>query len=447
MKALVFAAGLGERMRPLTDATPKPLLLAGGKPLVAWHLERLAACGVREVVLNTSWLAGRFPEVLGDGSDWGLRIHYSFEGDTPLETGGGMLHALPLLGDAPFIAVNGDVWCDFDFGRLPRDPVGDAHLVLVDNPDHHPGGDFLLDADGRVRAGDGPRLTFAGIGVYRPGLLAGWREVAGDAPGAAAEPPRFKLAPLLRAAMARGAVSGERHRGRWTDVGTPQRLETLSRQLQPALAARVELRDGLPATLATVAGLDVHCGGDDATCRATAVLLDAASLAVVARASAHLPAGPAPAPGLPALLAALAALPRAPDLAMVHGHGSAQPDASGLASQFGVASGLPTIGVAGGIPAGSGPEPHLTRGAYTALRDARRRQTGWLLRSDPDAPPLVVSPGHRVALASAADLVMRFTRDGRVPEPLRLAAERGPAIPGDESGTGGFQPLKCDAHH
>ena len=232
MRALIFAAGLGERMRPLTDHTPKPLLAAGGKPLAAWHLERLAAAGVGEVVVNTSWLAHRFPEVLGDGERFGLRIRYAFEGAVPLETGGGMLHALPLLGDAPFIAVSGDVWCDYDFARLPREPDGDAHLVLVDNPAHHPGGDFLLDAAGRVHAGDGPRLTFAGIGVYRPSLLDGWRTAIGPAPGAADEPPRFRLAPLLRSAMARGAVTGERHAGRWTDVGTPERLQLLSHTLE-----------------------------------------------------------------------------------------------------------------------------------------------------------------------------------------------------------------------
>lgn len=234
MKALVFAAGLGERMRPLTDTTPKPLLEAGGKPLIAWHLERLAAAGVDEVVVNTSWLAARFPETLGDGSRWGLRIHYSFEGDVPLETGGGMLHALPRLGDAPFLAVNGDVWCDLDFACLPREPDGVAHLVLVDNPDHHPGGDFMFDEAGRVHdtAVATSRLTFAGIGIYRPALFDGWRETIGHAPGAEDEPPRFKLAPLLRAAMARGAVGGQHHRGRWTDVGTPARL----RQLGDALA-------------------------------------------------------------------------------------------------------------------------------------------------------------------------------------------------------------------
>ncbi|GHH48167.1 MULTISPECIES: N-acetylmuramate alpha-1-phosphate uridylyltransferase MurU [Gammaproteobacteria] len=233
MKALIFAAGLGERMRPLTDRTPKPLLAAGGEPLIAWHLHRLAALGVREVVVNTSWLAERFPEMLGDGSRFGLRLHYSFEGPVPLETGGGMLHALPLLGDAPFIAINGDVWSDFDLARLPRAPHGDAHLVLVDNPDHHPAGDFRLLDDGRVcdREAGHPALTFAGIGVYRPGLLDRWRDAIGAAPGADATPPRFKLAPLLRAAMQAGRVTGERHRGQWTDVGTPERLAQLDRQL------------------------------------------------------------------------------------------------------------------------------------------------------------------------------------------------------------------------
>ncbi|MGN6512707.1 MAG: N-acetylmuramate alpha-1-phosphate uridylyltransferase MurU [Lysobacteraceae bacterium] len=257
MKALIFAAGLGERMRPLTDRTPKPLLVAGGKPLIAWHLEKLAACGVREVVVNTSWLAGQFAPALGDGSRWGLRLHFVHEGPTPLETGGGMWNALALLADtpnAPFLAVNGDVWTDYDFGRLPRDPAGDAHLVLVDNPPQHPRGDFAFDctpargtqagADGDevevacdavpLRADGARKLTFAGIGVYRPALFDGWRDVIGDAPGAGAQPPRFKLAPLLRAAMARDAVTGEHHRGRWTDVGTPERLAQLDAALRAA---------------------------------------------------------------------------------------------------------------------------------------------------------------------------------------------------------------------
>lgn len=236
MKALVFAAGLGERMRPLTNHTPKPLLEVGGKPLIAWHLEKLAKIGVRDVVVNTSWLAAKFPQTLGDGSHWGLRLHYSFEGATALETGGGMWHALALLRDgestdAPFLAVNGDIWCDHDFARLPQALAGDAHLVLVDNPPQHAGGDFALDEDGCVHDDGDVRLTFSGLGLYRPSLFDRWREVIGDAPGADENPPRFKLAPLLRASMGKGRVSGEHHRGRWTDVGTPQRLAELDDQL------------------------------------------------------------------------------------------------------------------------------------------------------------------------------------------------------------------------
>lgn len=229
MKALIFAAGLGERMRPLTDHTPKPLLDAGGKPLIAWHLEKLAAIGVRDVVINTSWLAEQFPRVLGHGERWGLRLHFSHEGPTPLETGGGMWHALDALqadGAPAFIAINGDINCDYDLARLPQAPPGDAHLVMVDNPVQHPHGDFAL-ADGRLHDDREPRLTFSGIGVYRPSLLRDWRAVIGDAPGVDATPPRFKLAPLLRAAIVGGRVSGEHHSGCWTDVGTPQRLAEL----------------------------------------------------------------------------------------------------------------------------------------------------------------------------------------------------------------------------
>lgn len=226
MKALVFAAGKGERMRPLTEHTPKPLLAVRGKPLIAWHLEKLAAIGVRDVVVNTSWLADRFAPTLGDGAHWGLRLHYSHEGDEPLETGGGMLHALPLLGDAPFIAVNGDIWCAHDFTSLPREPAGLAHLVLVDNPGHNAKGDFALTGQ-HVQSEGEPRLTFSGIGVYRPALLADWRTVIGHAAGADLPPPRFKLAPLLRAAMRGNAVTGEHFTGTWTDVGTPERLAAL----------------------------------------------------------------------------------------------------------------------------------------------------------------------------------------------------------------------------
>ena len=231
MKALIFAAGLGERMRPLTDTTPKPLLEVGGKRLVEWHLEKLAACGIEDVVINTSWLAEQFPQALGDGSRWGLRIRYSYEGTTPLETGGGMLHALPLLGDEPFLLVNGDTWTDLDFATLPREPEGLAHLVMVDCPPQATQGDFALDADGHVRSDGAQRLTYAGIGVYRPRLLDGWREHSRDA-GADDTPPRFRLAPILRAHMGGGRIHGHRHRVRWTDVGTPERLARLDAELR-----------------------------------------------------------------------------------------------------------------------------------------------------------------------------------------------------------------------
>lgn len=232
MKALIFAAGKGERMQPLTTHTPKPLLRAGGRRLIERHLERLAAFGVRDVVINTSWLADAFPAALGNGADWGLRIHYSHEGAEPLETGGGMRLALPLLGDGPFLALNGDIHCDVDLARLVLREDDLACLVLVDNPPHHPHGDFALAGDRLVPAtAAAARLTFAGIGLYRPALLDGWRASIGGAAGADATPPRFKLAPLLHAAIARGRAGGLHHRGAWTDVGTPQRLAELAAQL------------------------------------------------------------------------------------------------------------------------------------------------------------------------------------------------------------------------
>lgn len=237
MKALIFAAGLGERMRPLSDTTPKPLLRAGGKRLIEWHLERLAAAGVREVVVNIAHLAAQFPEALGDGSRYGVRIEYSHEGATPLETGGGMLHALPLLGSEPFIAVNGDTWTDFDFATLPHEPAGVAHLVLVDNPPHRPQGDFGIAEDDRLLPlADSPgarrALTFAGIGVYRPESLDSWREVIGDAPGASESPPRFSITPLLRATISKNQIGWQQHHGAWFDIGTPQRLQELDRRLR-----------------------------------------------------------------------------------------------------------------------------------------------------------------------------------------------------------------------
>ncbi|MDF1628933.1 MAG: nucleotidyltransferase family protein [Alcanivoracaceae bacterium] len=218
MKAMILAAGLGTRMRPLTDHTPKPLLAAGGNSLIEWHIERLQQAGFRELVINTAWLGDKLETALGDGSRYGVSIEWSREG-TPLETAGGIRRALPLLGDAPFAVINGDIWTDFDFTRL-HEPAGLAHLVLVTNPEHHPNGDFGLDSDGLVRDNGNPRLTFSGIGVYRPALF---HELAdGEA----------KLAPLLRAAMCHDAVSGEHFTGVWWDIGTPQRLEQLDAYLR-----------------------------------------------------------------------------------------------------------------------------------------------------------------------------------------------------------------------
>ena len=219
---MILAAGRGERMRPLTDRTPKPLLPVAGKPLIVWHLERLARAGCRRIVINIAHLGEHIEALLGDGDAWGLEIRYSSEPPGALETAGGIAQALPLLGDEPFLVVNGDIYCDFDFATLPALGSGDlAHLVLVDNPAHHRQGDFALDSN-RV-ANDGQRLTFAGIGVYRPQLFA-----------AIAAGERAKLAPLLTQAIDEGHVSGQMHRGRWVDVGTPERLAALDADLRQA---------------------------------------------------------------------------------------------------------------------------------------------------------------------------------------------------------------------
>jgi MurNAc alpha-1-phosphate uridylyltransferase len=218
MKAMILAAGRGERMRPLTDRLPKPLLPVAGKPLIVHHIERLAAAGIRQLVINHAHLGEMIEAELGDGSAWGVEIRYSAEGRA-LETGGGIFRALPLLGEAPFLVVNGDIWCDIDFNRLQL-PVGMlAHLVLVENPPHHPRGDFVLQ-DRCVLDRDGERLTFSGIGLYHPQLFTG------------CQPGAFALAPLLRRAMDEARVSGVRHRGYWVDVGTPKRLQELDRQLR-----------------------------------------------------------------------------------------------------------------------------------------------------------------------------------------------------------------------
>ncbi len=217
MKAMILAAGRGERMRPLTDQTPKPLLQVGGKALIEYHLDNIRQAGIDKVVINHAWLGEQIETALGDGRRYGLSIEYSREG-VALETAGGIQRALPLLGKAPFIAINGDIWTDYCLASLPAEPTGMAHLVMVNNPPQHPKGDFMLQS-GTLLA-DGPAcLTFSGIGLYRPELFAGL------APG------KSPLAPLLRAAMARGEVSGEHYPGRWFDIGTPERLRELDQLL------------------------------------------------------------------------------------------------------------------------------------------------------------------------------------------------------------------------
>lgn len=219
MKAMILAAGKGERMRPLTLHTPKPLLRAAGVPLIEYHLRGLAASGFREVVINHAWLGEQIEAHLGDGARFGLALRYSPECE-PLETGGGILRALPLLGDDPFLVVNGDIWTDYPFATLRRPLAGLAHLVMVDNPPHHPAGDFHLDERGAVSTeGDAPRFTYSGLSVLHPRLFAGCTAGA------------FKLAPLLVRAMAAGQVSGERFAGRWVDVGTVERLAEVERLL------------------------------------------------------------------------------------------------------------------------------------------------------------------------------------------------------------------------
>ncbi|MGQ3319901.1 N-acetylmuramate alpha-1-phosphate uridylyltransferase MurU [Pseudomonas brassicacearum subsp. neoaurantiaca] len=212
MKAMILAAGKGERMRPLTLTTPKPLIRVGGVPLIEYHLRALARAGFTEIVINHAWLGQQIEDHLGDGSRFGVSIRFSPEGE-PLETGGGIFRALPLLGDEAFVVVNGDVWTDYDFSALRRPLEGLAHLVLADNPEHHPDGDFVL-VDGKVHDRQAPadNLTYSGIAVLHPRLFDGCSDGA------------FKLAPLLRAAMAEGRVSGEHLKGHWVDVGTHERL-------------------------------------------------------------------------------------------------------------------------------------------------------------------------------------------------------------------------------
>jgi MurNAc alpha-1-phosphate uridylyltransferase len=252
MLAMILAAGRGERMRPLTDHTPKPLLLAGGKPLIVWHIEGLVRAGITDLVINHAHLGVQIEQYLGDGKQFGARIRYSDEGSA-LETAGGIAFALHLLGDEPFAVVNGDIYCDYDFSHLPAraaalaNSADMAHLVLVDNPEHNLKGDFGLNG-GRVLphglmapplAGlfpgvlhiqpDAPikNFTFSGIGLYKPALFAN-----------IARGTKAPLAPLLREQIALGHVSGEHHRGQWLDVGTPQRLDELDKQLRASQNVR-----------------------------------------------------------------------------------------------------------------------------------------------------------------------------------------------------------------
>lgn len=220
MKAMILAAGRGERMRPLTDTIPKPLLKVAGKMLIEYHILALAKAGITELVINIAWLGEQIKTALGDGSKYAVQIQYSDEGGQALETAGGIINALPLLGgddgNAPFVVVNGDIWCDYDFSNLPAQPEGLAHLIMVDNPQHHPEGDFALHDSGHLTTEGEDKLTFSGIGVYHPDLFANLAVTV------------LPLAPLLHNAIQQGKVTGEHYQGQWLDIGTPERLSELN---------------------------------------------------------------------------------------------------------------------------------------------------------------------------------------------------------------------------
>jgi len=219
MKAMLLAAGRGDRMRPITDNTPKPLINLLGKPIIVHLIEKLAKAGIVDLVINHSWLGDQIVQRLDTGSAYGVNIEYSPEPQGALDTGGGIVQALRLFGDDPFIVCNADIWTDYDFSQLPNDIEGRAHLVMIDNPPQHPEGDFVL-RDGHLHCGPGDALTFSGIGMYRADLFKDCRL------------GKFPLAPLLRQAMDHQFVSGEHYRGQWHDIGTPQRLAELEQQLQ-----------------------------------------------------------------------------------------------------------------------------------------------------------------------------------------------------------------------
>jgi len=217
MRAMILAAGRGERLRPLTDSIPKPLVELGGRPLIEYHLQALSAAGFREIVINQGHLGDQLPDALGDGCRWGVHIHWSVEQPEPLETGGGIFQALPMLGNGPFLVVNGDIWTRYDFGRLRAVKCDWAHLVMVPNPAYNRSGDFALTG-ARVRETGPGKRTFSGIAVYHPRLFAGCR------------PGKFSVVPLLRTAMEDYVVTGELYAGDWNDIGTIERLEAMRAQ-------------------------------------------------------------------------------------------------------------------------------------------------------------------------------------------------------------------------
>jgi N-acetyl-alpha-D-muramate 1-phosphate uridylyltransferase len=215
MKAMILAAGRGERMRPLTDHTPKPLLIVAGKPLIEHTIGQLVSAGFTDIVINHAHLGQQIEDRLGDGTHLGANIAYSTEGEQALETAGGIVNALPLLGNKPFLVVNGDIATDFPFAELKNKPVDLAHIVLIDNPPHHPQGDFALDNSGKVTENENQRYTFSGIGLYHPDLFS------------KTPPGKSKLAPLLREAIAAKRTTGQHYSGFWMDIGTPERLQEL----------------------------------------------------------------------------------------------------------------------------------------------------------------------------------------------------------------------------
>ena len=220
MKAMILAAGRGERMRPMTDHTPKPLLPVAGKPIIEHTINQLVSAGFTEIVINHARFGRQIEDYLGNGKHFGVSIAYSPEGDEPLETAGGIINALPLLGKEAFLVVNGDIATDFPFAELKKVSVDLAHLVLVDNPIHHTNGDFSLNKSGRITENDDPLFTFSGIGLYHPDLFS------------KTPPGKSKLAPLLRAAIKENKVTGQHYSGFWMDIGTPERLLELDSHLR-----------------------------------------------------------------------------------------------------------------------------------------------------------------------------------------------------------------------